>query len=157
MLPGMPSAPCGFLADAACLDHGAAGIMRRTLGASTMRRTCGGVPLAVLLLPMAITACQEPGQPGPMERTGTYIDRSINDAQRGMADFSQRAGQSLDQAGRSIGAGAQRMGTTVHDNLMPATDTTDPSPAAASGSQSLVSTSQDYSAGSLPKPTPMAP
>jgi len=157
MPPGTSLPPRKFPAGAACLDHEAVGIMCRTLGASTMRRTCGAVPLAILLLPMAITACQEPGQPGPMERTGTYIDRSITDAQRGMADFSQRAGQSLDQAGRSIGAGAQRMGTTLHDSLTPAPDTTNPSPTTASGSPSLVSTSQDYSAGSLPKPTPMAP
>ncbi len=123
-----------------------------------MRGTCGAVPLAVLLVPMAITACQEPGQPGPMERTGTYIDRTVTDTQRGMADFSQRAGQGLDQAGRSIGAGAQRIGASLHDSLMPAaTDTTDPSATAASGTQSLVSTTRDYSPGALPKPTPMAP
>lgn len=122
-----------------------------------MRGTCGTVPLAVLLVPMAITACQEPGQPGPMERTGSYIDRTVTDTQRGMADFSQRAGQSLDQAGRSIGAGAQRVGTSLHDSLMPATDTTDPSPTAVSGSQSLVAPPRDYSPGALPKPTPVAP
>lgn len=122
-----------------------------------MRGTYGVVPLAVLLLPMAITACQEPGQPGPMERTGTYIDRTVTDTQRGMADFSQRAGQSLDQAGRSIGAGAQRMGASLHDTLMPATNTADSSPTAASDSQSLVSTTQDHSSGALPRPTPMAP
>lgn len=122
-----------------------------------MRGTYGAVPLAVLLLPMCVTACQEPGQPGPMERTGVYIDHKITDVQQGAADFSQRAGQSLDQAGRSIGAGAQRVGATLHDSLMPATDSTSPSPAAASGGQSLISTTADYPSGAPPRPTPVAP
>lgn len=115
------------------------------------------VPLAVLLLPIGVTACQEPGQPGPMERTGVYIDHKITDAQRGVADFSQRAGQSLDQAGRSMGAGAQRVGATLHDSLTPATDSTSPPPAAASGSQSVISTTPDYRSGAPPRPTPVAP
>jgi hypothetical protein len=57
-----------------------------------------------------------------MERTGAYIDHKVNDAQRGIADFSQRAGQSLDQAGKSVGAGAEQVGTKVHDKLTPSTD-----------------------------------
>ena len=92
-----------------------------------MRGTCRVVLVAALLLPMSVTACQEPGQPGPMQRAGAYIDRGVTDAQRGVADFSQRAGQSLDQAGRSVGAGAQRVGGTLHDQLAPAVDTP-PSP-----------------------------
>lgn len=122
-----------------------------------MRGTCGVVPLAVLLLPLGMTACQEPGQPGPMERTGAYIDQTITDAQRGVADFSQRAGKSLDQAGKSVGAGAQHVGTTLHDNLMPATDTTNPPAPAAWTGQPQVSTTGDYSSGGLPKPTPVNP
>jgi hypothetical protein len=122
-----------------------------------MRVPCGVVPLAALLLSMGVTACQEPGQPGPMERTGAYIDRTVTDTQRGVADFSQRAGQSLDQAGRSVGAGAQRAGTALHNSLMPATDTTSVTPPAASSSQPQVSPTGDTSSGALPKPTPMAP
>ena len=87
-----------------------------------MTGTCR-VVLVAALLPMGVTACQEPGQPGPMERAGAYIDRGVTDAQRGVADFSQRAGHSLDQAGRSVGAGAQRVGGTLHDQLAPAADT----------------------------------
>ena len=133
-----------------------------------MRGTRGVVPLTVWLLSMCLTGCQEPGQAGPMERTGVYIDHKIGDAQRGVADFSQRAGQSLDQAGRSIGAGAQRVGTTLHDSLMPATDATNPSTvpaadgtnpstAAASTSRSLVPTNANNPSEGLPKPTPLAP
>jgi hypothetical protein len=122
-----------------------------------MRAACGVVRMAVLLLSTSVTACQEPSQPGPMERTGAYIDRTVTYTQRGMAEFSERAGQSLDQAGRSMGAGAQRVATTVHDSLVPATDPTSAVPPAASSSQAQVSPTGDYSSGSLPKPTPMGP
>lgn len=122
-----------------------------------MRAACGVVPLAALLLIIGVTACQEPGQPGPMERTGAYIDRTVTDTQRGMAEFSERAGHSLDQAGRSVGAGAQRAGSTLHDNLMPATDQTSVVPPAAPSSQPGISPAGGYSSGSLPKPTPMGP
>ena len=122
-----------------------------------MRGTCGVVPLAVLLLPMSMTACQEPGQPGPMERAGTYIDRTVTDAQRGVADFSQRTGHSLDQAGRSVGAGAQRVGTTLHDSLMPTADTASPPPPATWSSQPPVATTGGYSSGGLPQPAPTVP
>lgn len=111
--------------------------------------------LAVLLLSIGVTACEEAGQPGPMQRTGAYIDRTVTDAQRGVADFSLRAGQSLDQAGRSVGAGAQRVGASLHDSLTPAADRSTP-PAGWNGQQS-VTTTGDYSSGSLPKPTPMNP
>jgi hypothetical protein len=122
-----------------------------------MRAACGVVPMAALLLSMGVTACQELSQPGPMERTGAYIDRTVTDTQRGMAEFSERAGQSLDQAGRSVGAGAQRVGTTLHDSLMPATDQTSAVPPATSSSQLQVSPTGGYSSGSLPKPTSMGP
>jgi hypothetical protein len=112
---------------------------------------------AALLLPMCVTACQEPGQPGPMERAGAYIDRGVTDARRGMADFSQRAGQSLDQAGRSVGAGAQRVGETLHGQLVPAADTPPPPPPDAWSSQPQVSANGKYSSGRLPQPTRMGP
>ncbi len=115
------------------------------------------VLVAALLLPMSVTACQEPGQPGPMQRAGAYIDRGVTDAQRGVADFSQRAGQSLDQAGRSVGAGAQRVGGTLHDQLMPAADTSSPRPPDAWSSQPQVSTDGKYSSGDLPPPARMDP
>ena len=121
-----------------------------------MRGTSSVVGLAVLLLPIGMTGCQD-GQPGPMERAGAYIDRTVTDAQRGVADFSQKAGQSLDQAGRSVGAGAQRVGTTLHDNLAPGTDRTSPPPPPAWNSQPQVSTTGAYSSGELPKPTPVSP
>jgi hypothetical protein len=57
-----------------------------------------------------------------MERTDAYMDQAVTDAQRELADFSQRAGQSLDGVGRSVGGGAQRVGGTLHDRLMPAAD-----------------------------------
>ena len=118
-----------------------------------MRGTRCSAALAILLLSIGVTACEEPGQPGPMQRTGAYIDRTVTDAQRGVADFSQRAGQSLDQAGRSVGAGAQRVGTTLHDSLTPAADKVNPS----TGWDSQQSTTGNYSSGGLPKPTPMNP
>ena len=117
-----------------------------------MRGTCRVVLVAALLLPMSVTACQEPGQPGPMQRAGAYIDRGVTDAQRGVADFSQRAGQSLDQAGRSMGAGAQRVGGTLHDQLMLATDASSPRPPDAWSGQPQVSTDGKYSPGDLPQP-----
>jgi hypothetical protein len=122
-----------------------------------MRGIRGVVPLAILLLPMGVTACQESRQPGPMERTGAYIDRTVTDAQRGMADFSQRAGQSLDRAGRSVGASAQRAGATLHDRLIPVTDETSPPPPTAWSSQPQIPATGDYSSGGLPKPTRMGP
>jgi hypothetical protein len=123
-----------------------------------MRETRGVKLVAALLLSMGVTACQEPGQPGPMERAGAYIDRGVTDAQRGVADFSQRAGQSLDQAGRSVGAGAQRIGGTLHDQLVPAADTSPPPAPDAWRSRSLVSTNNgNDSSGGTPQPTRMGP
>ena len=124
-----------------------------------MTRTRGQVPRGVLLLFMGLTACQDPGQRGPMERTGAYIDRKVIDTQRGMAEFSQRAGQGLDQAGRSVGAGAQRVGATVHDSLMPAADEPpSPPPSTAPGPlQPQFSPMDPYPRAVLPAPTRMSP
>lgn len=121
-----------------------------------MTRTWSPVFAAALLVGLA--ACQEPGQRGPMERTGAYIDQKVTDAQRGVAEFSQRAGQSLDRAGRSVGAGAERVGTTVHDNLMPADPPPAPPPSADPGwTQQPVSTRGNYTPTDLPAPTRMSP
>ena len=118
-----------------------------------MTRTWNVGPSAMLLL-MGLTACQEPGQRGPMERTGAYIDQKVIDAQRGVAEFSQRAGQSLDQAGRSVGSGAQRVGATVHDRLVPAADMP---PGDPGWSQPQASTKESYPPQVLPPPARVSP
>ena len=79
----------------------------------------GGLLWAGLLL-TALAACQEPGQPGPMQRTGAQIDRAVTGAQRGIANFSLQAGQELDAAGKSVGAGARQVGSSIHNSLTPA-------------------------------------
>ena len=107
-----------------------------------------------LVLPMGLLACQEPGQSGPMSRAGAYIDRTVGDTQREMADFSQRAGQSLDQAGQAVGAGARRVGTTLHDGLLP---TADRPPAPDVGNNQSGLTNVSYPRNGLPPPTPVAP
>jgi len=107
-----------------------------------------------LVLPMGLLGCQEAGQPGPMSRTGAYIDRTVGDTQREMADFSQRAGQSLDHAGQAVGAGARRVGTTLHDGLLP---TADRPPAPDVDNSQPVLTNTNSSRDKLPLPTPMAP
>jgi hypothetical protein len=76
-------------------------------------------PIAVALGGLALTCCQEPGQPGPAERAGTAIDRSINDAKRGIGEASQSVGQSLGEAARSAGGAASRFGREGHDALVP--------------------------------------
>ena len=118
-----------------------------------MTSTWSVMPSAVLLL-VGLTACQDSGQRGSMERTGAYIDEKVTDAQRGVAEFSQRAGQSLDQAGRSVGAGAQRVGAKVHDNIMPAADMPPATPPSADPgrSQSQASAKENY-----PPPTRLSP
>ena len=122
-----------------------------------MTRTCRVLPPAVLLLAMGVGACQQPGQPGPMERTGAYIDRTVTDAQRGVADFSQRAGQGLDQAGRSVGAGAKQFGNDLHERLSPAADAPPPPPPPPPGSTLGSASSGTYPPGSPPAPTPVRP
>jgi hypothetical protein len=72
-----------------------------------------------LLIAVAVSACQEPGQPGVMERTGAGIDRTMGQAQQGVGDFSLRVGRTLNQAGQSAGDAANAAGTSVHDWLIP--------------------------------------
>lgn len=79
----------------------------------------GSMLLAAALLGAGLTGCQEPGQPGPMERTGAHIDRMVTGAQRGIANFSQQAGEELDAAGKSVGAGAKQVGSSIHKGLTP--------------------------------------
>jgi hypothetical protein len=76
---------------------------------------------SLVLIPMLVglTACQEPGQPGPMERAGAHIDHTVTNVQRSVGDFSLRVGQGVDRAGRSVGAAAQAVGTGLHDRLVP--------------------------------------
>jgi hypothetical protein len=87
--------------------------------------------LALLPMLVGLTACQEPGQPGPMERTGAQIDRAVAGAQRSVGDFSLRVGQGVDHAGRSVGATAQEVGTGLHDRLVPPDVGSAPSPPVA--------------------------
>ena len=117
-----------------------------------MRGTCRAALLAVLLLSAGVAACEQSARPGPMERTGTYIDRKVTDAQHGVAEFSQRAGQSLDGASRSVGAGAQRAGAAVHDRLMP-TGGDKPTPPDGWAA----SANRGYPSGAPPQPGPMGP
>jgi hypothetical protein len=99
------------------------------MGTWHMRRAQSGPPAwvapALFLGLIGLAACQQPGQPGPMERAGANIDRTVVDVQRNVGDFSRRAGQSVEKAGQSVGNTAQRVGTGVHDTLVPA----DPTPA----------------------------
>ncbi|HEY7576664.1 MAG TPA: hypothetical protein VH855_03635 [Acetobacteraceae bacterium] len=74
---------------------------------------------ACLLLAVLGTGCQQPGQPGAMERTGAQIDQTMGRAQQGVGDFSQRVGRALGQAGQSAGDAANAAGTNVHDWLVP--------------------------------------
>jgi hypothetical protein len=76
--------------------------------------------LALVPLMVGLAACQQPGQPGPMERAGAQIDRTVAGVQRSVGEFSQRAGQEVDHAGQSVGATAQQLGTGLHDRLVPA-------------------------------------
>src|SRR5690348_2753694 len=90
--------------------------------------------LAVVLVLAGLSACQGPGQPGPIERAGAHLDRMVAGAQRGVGDFSLRAGQGIDDAGRSVGATTQELGTRLHDSLVPpatsASFSASPAPAA---------------------------
>jgi hypothetical protein len=75
---------------------------------------------------ISLSACQAPpGQPGPMERAGAHVDRTVTDVQRSVGDFSVRAGQGIDQAGRSVGHAATQAGTGLHDRLAPSGATGD--------------------------------
>jgi hypothetical protein len=72
-----------------------------------------------VLLAVLGTGCQQPAQPGPMERTGAQIDQTMGRAQQGVGDFGQRVGRALGQAGQSAGDAASAAGTSVHDWLVP--------------------------------------
>jgi hypothetical protein len=79
--------------------------------------------MALVLALLALSACQEPGQPGPMERAGAQIDHVTGKVTRSVGEFGVRAGEGVDQAGRSVGATAQRAGTRLHDSLVPVDET----------------------------------
>jgi hypothetical protein len=81
---------------------------------------CGRVYPIGLVLAVIASGCQEPGQPGPMERAGVQIDRTMGRAQESVGDLSQRVGRSLNQAGQSAGDAANNAGTSVHNWLAPA-------------------------------------
>ena len=81
-----------------------------------------------LLFAVAAPGCQEPGQPGVMERTGAEVDRTVEHAQQGVGNFGLRVGRALNQAGQSVGDAANNAGTSVHDWLIPA-DKANPAPA----------------------------
>jgi hypothetical protein len=76
--------------------------------------------LAAVLALIGLSACQEPGQPGPTERAGIQIDHAMAGVQHSVGEFSGQAGQGLDDAGRSVGAAAQQVGSRLHDWLVPA-------------------------------------
>jgi hypothetical protein len=82
----------------------------------TSART-GSIAAALALI--SLSACQDRSPPGPMERAGMQIDQTMAGVQRGMGEFSQRAGQGLNDAGRSVGGAAQQVGTRLHDRLVP--------------------------------------
>ncbi len=73
-----------------------------------------------LLFAVVASGCQEPGQPGVMERTGAKIDQTVGNAQQGVGDFGLRVGRALNQAGQSVGDAGNVAGTSVHDWLVPA-------------------------------------
>ena len=73
--------------------------------------------LAAVLALIGLSACQEPGQPGPTEHAGIQIDHAMAGVQRSVGEFSGQAGQGLDDAGRSVGAAAQQVGSRLHDWL----------------------------------------
>jgi hypothetical protein len=75
--------------------------------------------LALTLVLVGPSACQEPVQPGPMERAGLEIDRVVAGVQRSVGDLGLRAGQGVDEASRSIGTAARQVGTELHDRLAP--------------------------------------
>jgi hypothetical protein len=79
-----------------------------------------GWTLAIWLLTVAASGCQDPGQPGVMERAGAQIDQTMGRAQQDVGDFSLRVGRALSQAGQSVGDAANVAGTRVHDWLVPA-------------------------------------
>jgi hypothetical protein len=74
--------------------------------------------IALLLASIGLLACQEPSQPGPMERAGAHLDRVVAGMQRSVGEFSLRAGHVADEAGRSVGTAAQLVGTGLHDRLV---------------------------------------
>lgn len=82
--------------------------------------SAGAGSLAIVFALIGLSACEETGQPGPVERAGVGIDHAIAGAERGVGEFSLRAGRGLDDAGRSVGTAAQQAGTQLHDRLVPA-------------------------------------
>jgi hypothetical protein len=71
---------------------------------------------------LGLSACQSPDQPGPFGRAGAQIDHTVADTQRSLGDFSVRAADGVNQAGRAVGTSAQRVGSSVHDWLSPSDD-----------------------------------
>jgi hypothetical protein len=97
-------------------------LMRRPVTRQQPLCDCGKMWTSAIWLLCAVGAsgCQEPGQPGAMERTGAEVDRTMGQAQQGVGDFSLRVGRALNQAGQSVGNAANVAGTGVHDWLTPA-------------------------------------
>jgi hypothetical protein len=83
-----------------------------------MQRVRVGALVPFLAL-QGLIACASPDRPGPLGRAGAQIDHAVADAERGIGDFSVRVSDGVDQAGRAVGATAQRVGSSVHSWLAP--------------------------------------
>ena len=83
-----------------------------------MQRVRRGTSVLFLAL-QGLSACASSDQPGPFGRAGAQIDHAVADAERGIGDFSVRVSDGVDQAGRAVGATAQRVGSSVHNWLVP--------------------------------------